>query len=156
MNIISTSYGNDSKALMQWAVENNLPNVTVVYIDTGWSSSCWEKEIDTGERFAKKSGFGVVRIKPEMQFAELIRHKKGFPSERYQWCSGLLKGVPFLKWIDAIDPDCEAVVLIGKRREESNKRANTPEFIGSSEYHGGRKVWHPLYMHSERERNALS
>jgi len=155
VNIISTSYGNDSKALMQWAVETNLPDVTVCYIDTGWASEDWHKEIKLGEAFAKKAGFKVVRIKPVMQFEELMVHKKGFPNQRYQWCSGLLKGVPFLQWVDEVDPEAKAVVIIGKRREESRERAETPEFIEASDYHGGRKIWHPLFEHSEVERNDL-
>jgi len=81
--------------------------------------------------------------------------KKGFPSQRYQWCSAMLKGLPFLTWIDEFDTDCKATVIIGKRREESQERADTPEFIESSEYHGGRKVWHPLYLHTETMRNDL-
>ena len=140
---------------MQWALERELPDVTVVYIDTGWASSDWESEVEKGEKFAKKAGFKIFRIKPSMQFEELIKHKKGLPSERYQWCSGMLKGLPFLNWADEVDPDATATVLIGKRREESNKRASTPEFVESSEYHGGRRVWHPLYAHTERERDAL-
>jgi hypothetical protein len=45
--------------------------------------------------------------------------------------------------------------MIGKRRAESEKRRTTPEFIEASEYHGGRKVWHPLYLHTDEARNAI-
>lgn len=155
MNVISVSYGNDSLALIQWAIEARLENVTAVFIDTGWAAPEWPERVARCEEWARSQGIGIVNIKPEVQFEELIRMKKGFPSQRYQWCSGMLKGLPFLNWIDEIDPECAAVVLIGKRREESVERANTPEFIESSEYHAGRKVWHPLYEHDEQERDAL-
>lgn len=155
MNIISSSFGNDSVAMIQWAKENNLPDATVVYIDTGWASTEWETRIIEGEKFANGCGFGFVRIRPAIQFEELIRSKKGFPNQRFQWCSGLLKGIPFLNWIDDVDKDGQAVVLVGKRRSESRERAETPEFVLSSDYHGGRKLWHPLYKHTDLDRNNL-
>jgi 3'-phosphoadenosine 5'-phosphosulfate sulfotransferase (PAPS reductase)/FAD synthetase len=49
MNIISSSYGNDSVALIRWAHEQRLPDVEVVYCDTGWASPTW------AERVAKMS-----------------------------------------------------------------------------------------------------
>jgi hypothetical protein len=107
-----------------------------------------------GERWAQSLGFETVTITPELQFADLIRHKKGFPNQRFQWCSGLLKGLPFLQWLDERDPDCQAVVFVGKRRSESRARADTP-CVSISEYHGGRLLVHPLYAHSEADRDAL-
>ncbi len=155
MYVISSSYGNDSMALIQWAYENKLDDVTIVFIDTGWSGHKWLDRVREGELFAVNYGFSIVRIKPDMQFRELMLHKKGFPNGVAQWCSGLLKGIPFLNWIESIDPDLKSTVLIGKRRSESIKRANIPEILEESEYHGGRKLWHPLFDHSEIERNDL-
>lgn len=155
MNILSASYGNDSVALIQWAAEQQTPDVTVTYIDTGWAAAGWMGRVEKCEAWVTSLGFTPVRLKAEMGFEELMRHKKGFPNQRYQWCSGLLKGLPFLKWVDEFDPECKATVLIGKRREESRERADTPEFIDASEYHGGRRVWHPLYLHTESMRDAL-
>lgn len=43
MNVISVSYGNDSLAMIQWAHENGLDDVIVVYIDTGWSGESWRE-----------------------------------------------------------------------------------------------------------------
>lgn len=86
---------------------------------------------------------------------ELVRMKKGWPGNAQQFCTAHLKGLPFLEWADANDPERKATVLIGKRRAESEKRKETPEFIESSEYHGGRRVWHPLYLHTDEQRNEL-
>lgn len=154
MNIISSSYGNDSIALIQWAHENDLPNVTVVYCDTGWSAPNWIERVSKGEELAKSYGFNVVRLK-SMGMEELVRQKKGFPGNAQQFCTMHLKGVPFLMWLDEFDHAVEAKVLIGKRRAESRARANTPEFLPDSEYHGGRGLWHPLYKHTDDERNRL-
>lgn len=154
MNIISSSYGNDSIALIQWAKERSLENVTVVYCDTGWSAPGWDDRVTEGESFAESCGFAVVRLK-SIGMTELVRMKKGWPGNAQQFCTMHLKGVPFLEWIDEADPSRKATVLIGKRRGESRARRDTPEFVEQSEYHGDRRVWHPLYMHSETDRNAL-
>jgi len=152
MNVISSSYGNDSIALIQWASEQRL-ECTVVYCDTGWAAPGWEERIKEGEAFARDCGFKVVRVQ-SMGFEDLVRMKKGFPANQYQFCTAHLKGIPFLNWIDEVDPGRKAVVLIGKRRAESRARAKTPEFM-KSEYHGDRTVWHPLYKHSDKDRNGL-
>lgn len=154
MNVISSSYGNDSVALIQWAHESALPDVTVVYCDTGWAAPYWPQRVDRGETLARSYGFQAVRCK-SMGMAALVRMKKGWPGNGQQFCAAHLKGVPFLEWIDESDPTRIAVVLIGKRRAESEARKNTPEFIESSEHHGERKIWHPLYAHTDDDRNAL-
>jgi len=153
MNVISSSYGNDSIALIQWAFQKGL-NCTVVYCDTGWAAPDWQDRVTEGENFAKKCGFDVVRVK-SMGFEDLVRMKKGFPANQYQFCTAHLKGIPFLNWIDTVDPEREAVVMIGKRRAESKARAKTPE-VKLSEYHGDRVIWHPLYKHSNEERDKLT
>jgi hypothetical protein len=153
-HIISASYGNDSIALIQWARERRLKNVVVAYCDTGWAAPGWDQRVDEGEALAKRYLFDTVRIR-SMGMEDLVRHKQAFPGNAQQFCTAHLKGVPFLRWVDAVDPLCEAAILIGKRRAESRKRANTPEFVESSEYHGGRRVWHPLFQHTDDERNAL-
>ena len=154
MNIISSSCGNDSVALIQWAYENKLPDVTVTYIDTGWSAPNWEDRVNSVQDYVIGLGFKFVTIK-SMGMEALVRVKKGFPANQYQFCTQHLKGIPFLQWIDEYDPDCRAVVLVGKRRDESKARAETPEFIHNSEYHGGRTLYHPLYKHTSKDRDAL-
>jgi 3'-phosphoadenosine 5'-phosphosulfate sulfotransferase (PAPS reductase)/FAD synthetase len=153
--VLSASYGNDSVALIQWAYESGISNAVVTFVDTGWAGEGWMERVERCEDWVRSLGYEAVRITPAVQFEELIRMRKGFPNQRYQWCSGLLKGVPFLEWIDAVDQECKATVLIGKRREESEERKDTPEFIEASDYHGGRRVHHPLYLHDELARDAL-
>jgi 3'-phosphoadenosine 5'-phosphosulfate sulfotransferase (PAPS reductase)/FAD synthetase len=154
VNVISSSYGNDSVALIQWAHEASLRDVVVAYMDTGWAAPHWPQRVSAGERLAQSYGFQTVQCK-SLGMAELVRMKKGWPGNGQQFCTAHLKGLPFLQWIDEIDFIGSAVVLIGKRRAESEKRKSTPEFIESSEHHGGRKVWHPLYLHTDEQRNDL-
>lgn len=153
MNIISSSYGNDSVALIQWAHEFNLPDVHVIYCDTGWAAPWWAIRVEKMETLAKEYGFQVHRaMSPGMP--NLVRGRKGWPGNGMQFCTTELKILPFLATADELDPEYKAEVLIGKRRVESPARANTPERM-VSEIHGGRTVWHPLYLHSDEERNAL-
>lgn len=154
MNVISSSYGNDSVALIQWAFENGLKDVTVAYCDTGWAAPSWPNRVIECEAFVKRLGFKSVRCK-SIGMIDLVKMKKGFPSNQHQFCTQHLKGVPFLQWIDEYDKECKATVLIGKRRAESEKRKNTPEFIEGSEYHGGRRLWHPLFQHTDKGRDDL-
>ena len=153
--VVSSSYGNDSVATIQWAKEGGFTDVHVVYIDTGWASEEWPARVERCEDWVRSIGFTAHRIVSSVGFEELILSRGGFPNQRYQWCSGHLKGVPFLDWIDEFDPDCSTVVMIGKRREESQDRSETPEWVIGSEYHGGRTVRHPLYLHNEVLRDKL-
>ena len=154
-HVISVSYGNDSIALIQLAYERGLSGADVVFVDTGWSGEGWMDRVERAEAWASGLGFKTHRLHPIMPFEQLMVFKKGFPSQRYQWCSALLKVVPFLTWLDDVDPDGQAVVVLGLRRAESQERSKTPERIENSERHGGRDVWCPLFAHSDDDRNAL-
>jgi len=152
---ISSSYGNDSVALIQLAHEQGLKDVTITYSDTGWGSVEWPDRVNKCEEWAHSFGFRTHRVVANMQFEELMQFKKGFPSQRYQWCSALLKIIPFLSWLDEADPNLKTTILIGLRRAESKERANTPEVIEKSERHGDRKVWFPLATYTDEQRNEL-
>ena len=154
MNVISSSYGNDSIALIRWAKEKRLPDVTVAYCHTGWASPRWASRVLAGEDLAVTYGFKTHTCR-SMGMPALVRERKGFPGNGMQFCTTHLKMVPFLEWLDKADPERKAVVLIGKRRAESERRKDTTEFIEASEVHGERKVWHPLYLHNDFERNVL-
>lgn len=154
MIVISTSYGNDSIALMQWAADIAAPGVICVYCDTGWAAPGWLDRVSAGEDFARTLGFDVLRIS-SMGMAELVRLKKGWPGNGQQFCTAHLKGIPFLNWLDEADPDRKAAVWVGKRRAESRARAETPLYIYPSEYHGDRLLVHPLYLHTDEMRDEL-
>lgn len=157
MFVISASYGNDSRALIQWAREAGLglmDRTVVAYCDTGWAAPTWGVEVAVGEALAVAAGFECVRIASE-GMEELVRRKSGFPGNAQQFCTAWLKGFPYLEWLDKADPERTAVTLVGKRRAESLARADTPEWVQRSEYHGDRPLWHPLYAHDEAMRDAL-
>jgi hypothetical protein len=89
--ILSVSYGNDSIALIQWAHEQGLENCFVVYADTGWAHPDWEERIKKGEALAEQYSFTTWRVRNRMQFAEWVKFKKMFPTNKYQWCTSYYK-----------------------------------------------------------------
>lgn len=154
--VISVSYGNDSVAMIQWARENRLDffDTWVVYCDTGWAAPGWPRRVELGEQFARSLGFKTATLR-SLGMRELVRMRKGFPGNGLQFCTAHLKGVPYLMWLDDADPHLNAITLVGKRRAESTERSTTPEFVDASDYHGGRRLWHPLYAHDDAQRDAL-
>lgn len=154
MNVVSSSCGNDSVALIQWSIERELSDLHVVFCDTGWLAPGWIQRVERVHAWAEKQG-AKTHVVSSLGMAELVRMKSGFPGNGQQFCTAHLKGLPFLQWIDEADPERVATVLVGKRREESDARADTPEFVYGSEYHGGRRLWHPLYLHTTAMRNQL-
>lgn len=157
MNIIFASYGNDSIALIQWAHEAGMKDVTVAYSDTGWAADYWPARVAKAELWAQSLGFKTVRI-PGMTMEQLVEWKKAWPrggGGKYQFCTMHLKEIPALNWMAAVDPDADAVCLVGIRREESDNRALFPEWAEESETHGGRSLHAPLVRHRIAERNAL-
>lgn len=152
--IIFASYGNDSVALIQWAYESELEDVLVVYSDTKWSSPDWQRRVDRMERWVHRLGFSASRT-TSIGFVELARRKKAFPTQRYQWCSYILKIEPAMRWLEEHDPERRAVCLVGVRREESQDRQSFPEYLIRSGNHGDRVMIAPLAQMDEAGRDAL-
>jgi 3'-phosphoadenosine 5'-phosphosulfate sulfotransferase (PAPS reductase)/FAD synthetase len=155
--VIFASYGNDSIALIQWAHERGLKNVTVAYSDTGWAADWWPARVEKAEAWVRTLGFDPVRIESEGMVALTMR-KKAWPrggGGKYQFCTAALKEEPALQWLDGIDPEKDTVCMIGIRREESDNRATFPEWVEESEKHGDRSLHAPLVRHTEADRNTL-
>ena len=155
-HIIFSSYGNDSVALIQWAIENKITNISVIYNDTGWAEDSWYKRVEAGEAYCQSHGVKTYRTSSEGMEA-LVRRKKGWPmcAGPMQFCTMYLKKEPAQRLLDEIDPNGEAVCMTAIRREESQNRANHPEEVEESESHGGRTLWSPLVNVKEKERDDL-
>jgi 3'-phosphoadenosine 5'-phosphosulfate sulfotransferase (PAPS reductase)/FAD synthetase len=157
MNVIFASYGNDSVALIQWAHEAGLEDVTVAYSNTGWAAEKWTARVAIGSEWARSLGFQTVEI-PSMGMEALVAMKQAWPrggGGKFQFCTEHLKETPALFWLAENDPDGEAVCLVGIRREESANRSTFPEWTEESEKHGGRALYAPLVRHTEPMRDAL-
>ncbi|QXV73623.1 putative PAPS reductase protein [Rhizobium phage RHph_X2_30] len=152
--VVFASYGNDSVALIQWAREQELTDVVVVYSDTDWAAPWWRARVEKMEAWVHTLGFYTSRT-TSMGFKELARFKKGFPTQRYQWCSYILKIEPAERWLKENDPDCRAVCLVGVRHEESTERKDFPAFLLNSKNHGGRVMIAPLATLWEEQRDEI-
>lgn len=156
MNVIFASYGNDSVALIQWAHEQHLQDVTVLYSDTGWASTEWPRRVRRAEEWVRSLGFTPVRTRSE-GMVSLVKRKQ-WPrggGGKYQFCTSALKIGPALAWLDKHDPLKEATCYVGVRREESPKRADWPEFTEDSPNHGGRLLHAPLVRVLEDQRDKM-
>jgi len=143
--VVRSNYGDESIALIQYLCsqeKHNFDQVYVVYIDTGWSAQGWQERVELGEQYVQSIGFEVVRLKAEAGFEDLVLDRKNFPSKKFQWCAGFLKGIPLINWLDAHDEQGDWVVAIAKR--QALYRKPVPEYIEECEFHGERKVWHPM------------
>jgi 3'-phosphoadenosine 5'-phosphosulfate sulfotransferase (PAPS reductase)/FAD synthetase len=155
--VIFASYGNDSVALIQWAHERGLEDVTVAYSNTGWAAQKWPARVAVGEAWAQSLGFKTAEI-PSMGMEALVAMKQAWPrggGGKFQFCTMHLKELPALAWLAENDPEGEAVCMVGIRREESANRANWPHWTEESPKHGGRMLHAPLVMHTEAQRDAL-
>ena len=61
-NVIFSSYGNDSIALIWWAYQKGLKGVIVAHSDTGWSADWWAARVAKATAWTESLGFGVATI----------------------------------------------------------------------------------------------
>lgn len=80
--VVKASYGNDSIALIQWAFEQKLNSVAVLYNDTGWASRNWNTRVSEMELWAQSLGFDTHRTK-SIGMENLVRQKKVMASSRH-------------------------------------------------------------------------
>jgi 3'-phosphoadenosine 5'-phosphosulfate sulfotransferase (PAPS reductase)/FAD synthetase len=153
--LVASSFGNDSVALIQFML-NGKYDFSVVYNDTGWSRNDWPSRVAMFSSWLLIKGV-TLHITKSVGMKELVRKKKGWPmpASAMQFCTGELKEKPTALLMQKIDPDCELVVVTGRRREESDNRVNLPLWQYESAKHGARDVWNPLAMMNEQERDGL-
>jgi len=154
MNIIFSSNGNDSVALIQWAFDNSLEDINVCYSDTQWSKSGWSDRVNDVKHWVESKG-GKFHIIESEGFEALCKRKKAFPTNGMAFCSYELKIKPAQELLETIDPELEATCLTGVRRCESAKRAQWPEWIEESDNHGGRSLHSPLVRHTDEMRDDI-
>jgi 3'-phosphoadenosine 5'-phosphosulfate sulfotransferase (PAPS reductase)/FAD synthetase len=157
MRVIFSSYGNDSLALIEWTRQRGHNNVIVAYSDTGWAADWWSARVEKAEEWARSIGYSTVRIASE-GMAALVQRKSAWPrggGGTFQFCTGALKEEPALRWLATVDPEAQAICMVGIRREESRNRATFPEWTESSPKHGGRSLHAPLVTLLAHERDEL-
>ncbi len=151
--VVRCNYGDDSIALIEYLRENrsafDYHTFYVVYIDTGWAASSWPARVAAGVKFVKTCGFTAIQLSSRVSFSALVQERKDYPSRKFQWCAGFLKGLPLLEWLDKHDPGCEWTIAIPKRQSQFRKRI--PARIEECEYHGERSVIHPILKANDQD-----
>ncbi len=132
-----------------WARRTGLSPLVAVFADTKWEKASTYEYLDTLERL-----IGPLRRVTSEGFEERTRRLGTFPSRKRKWCSPELKVQVFAEELsrirDEFQDECE--VLIGIRRDESEKRADTvltPEREWSNDYDC--EVWRPILSWTVKE-----
>jgi 3'-phosphoadenosine 5'-phosphosulfate sulfotransferase (PAPS reductase)/FAD synthetase len=154
MYIVTCSGGNDSIALIQYMIENYKGEFCCLYNDTGWARDDWPARIE--EIKSKCESLNVdFHITKSIGFENIVRKNKGWPmpASAMQWCTQHLKEKPSNEFYATHDPECEATIVTGRRRAESQNRANLDMWQHESKKHGGRDVFNPLVNFDEADRD---
>jgi hypothetical protein len=152
--LIIGNFGNHSVAVTQALIEKNLPDLHFVCVDTGWAASAWTERVQQGAQWAKRQGVSVHQIASPASFAEMVKDRNQFPSPKFQWCASFLKGLPVLTFLDTFDPFYDAVIVSGKRRQDSRRYSQLSEFEKENELYQ-RPTWYPLLQVGDEEFRAL-
>lgn len=127
INYLGISGGKDSTAALLWLrYESGYPpdSLRVVFCDTGNEHELTYQYI----AMLSETVFPIVTLKPQLDFYELARKKKRFPSAKVRFCTQELKMYPTQADVKAIMDQGETVLLhSGVRAEESPDRAQLPE-----------------------------
>jgi 3'-phosphoadenosine 5'-phosphosulfate sulfotransferase (PAPS reductase)/FAD synthetase len=152
--IVTSSFGNDSIALIQWMHENHKGEFIVLYNDTGWARKDWPLRVANASKVCFEMGI-TVHITKSVGMEAIVRKNKGWPmpASKMQWCTMHLKEGPSNDFYAKHDPDADLIIVTGRRRAESQNRASLPLHQPESLKHGGRDVYNPLVNFDEAERD---
>lgn len=153
--IVTCSFGNDSIALIQYMHENYSGEFVVLYNDTGWARKDWPKRVAETKIICNEMGI-QVNITKSIGMEGIVRKNKGWPmpASSMQWCTMHLKEKPSTEFYKNYDPDKDCVIVTGRRRSESQNRANLDMWQYESKKHGGRDVYNPMINFNEADRDV--
>jgi 3'-phosphoadenosine 5'-phosphosulfate sulfotransferase (PAPS reductase)/FAD synthetase len=152
MFVISISGGKDSKATLISSLPLllnyvNSEQIKVIFCDTKWEKDSTYYEVNTiKNRLLNDYGIELnylVNSKFPNGMTDLIKHKKMFPSRGMKFCTDLLKMQPALTYYnELLEKGYEVISLVGKRRDESEDRANIKDIEKFRDYNFD--IWHPI------------
>ncbi len=150
------NFADESVALMQWLIEQNLQAKTkLLLVDTGFAADSWQTRVERACQYAATHNLSVVKLISRQDFSTLVKERGEFPSKKFQWCAGLLKGTALNDYLDEQDPFCESVLLFAKRQENSRVNQLLSDTIEESEHYNERTIHFPLWECSTLMRNEL-
>lgn len=140
---VGLSGGKDSSALLIWmANESGIPHdqIRASFCDTGNEADETYEQV----RLLSERVLPVEWIKPELDFYELARKKKRFPSTKARFCTQELKMKPTAKYLNTLIDEFEVIAVSGVRADESLLRSKLSEWGDPMESYFGVKEWRPL------------
>lgn len=136
--VANVSGGKDSTALSLWLTEQGIEHVRI-FADTGWEHPDTYRYLDYLDTVLGE----IERVRPKLGMRDLIVKKGMFPGRMHRYCTSELKVIPINAWMDRHDPECEGIVALGIRADESAARAELPEWeLGGAGV--DRVTWRPL------------
>jgi len=151
--VISISGGKDSKATLIVSIPLLLEvvkssQIKVVFCDTGWEKDETIDELKTIQTKLKDLDIEYKVLRNEKYpngMIDLIKHKKAFPTRMTKTCTHQLKMIPAINYYKELSLNGFNVIsLVGKRRDESKDRVNTPD-LETYKYKGWSfDVYHPI------------
>ena len=153
--IVTCSFGNDSIALIQYMQENHKGEFCVLYNDTGWARGDWPERVSSISKMLFDLGV-TLHITKSIGMEAIVRKNKGWPmpASSMQWCTTHLKEQPSNDFYEKHDKECDSIIVTGRRRAESQNRANLPKWQYDSKKHGGRDVYNPLVSFTDLDRDV--
>jgi hypothetical protein len=151
--IFTGNGGNGTVALLQWVYEQSIAG-EFIWVNTGFAHHSWLQRQEEIAEFATRIGLRFISIEAT-PLSQWIRARHSFPSIKFPWCASVLKGLPLNAWLDEHDSECMRTVVLAKARCLSRGLTDLPEFIAGDAKFGARRVWHPLYNHSQEDFLAL-
>lgn len=134
--VISISGGKDSKATLIVSLPLLLQyvkpyQIKVIFCDTKWEKEETYQELKFIETKLKEFNIEFITLLNEKYsngMLDLIKYKKIFPSRDGKFCTEQLKMIPALDYYKNLSLNgFDVFALVGKRRDESKERINTPE-----------------------------
>jgi len=137
--IVSFSAGKDSLSCLRWALETDLP-VRVILADTGNEP---DETPDYIHYVETRLGVPIeVYKRPRNDFFSIVGRRGMWPIPGRCLVSSTVKRDDFKWYLDKTHTSEDALVILGHRRSESQKRARLVDFAPTSR--SGRPVYRPI------------
>lgn len=158
--VISLSGGKDSKATLRVSLPLLLnvvhhSQIKVIFCDTLWEKSKTMLEVESIREFLKEYSLDIEFLKNDNYpngMLDLLIHKKSFPTRMSKFCTEQLKMIPALQYYKKLSLNgFEVISLVGKRRDESEDRKNTQDFVFCNYRDYSFTIFHPIADWSETD-----
>ena len=144
MNVITGQYGNETIALVQWALNHKLDQLVVVNVETSWQAVGWDQRVLKAKQWLDGNGVESHTIRPRQSFDQSMREHHAMPDSQNTWCAQHMIGDTLLDWLDEVDPMLQAHLYVGNRKALSKAWQTESFHQPKSEYFERRDLFQPL------------